>query len=119
MIYNLKNEMLESYNGTEHEIFPKYTSQLINWANQNAQGTRPKVVGQMSEIFPEFLNSVAEHPTIEDWKNFYTMTHPESVREATDKIGGVKFSLPGVIHVRDSFICSSVSAFSYFLYRQI
>lgn len=42
MIYKLKNEILESYNGTENEVFPKYTSQLINWANQNAQGTRPK-----------------------------------------------------------------------------
>jgi len=29
--------------------FPKYTTQLINLANQNAAGTRPKVVGQMSE----------------------------------------------------------------------
>lgn len=118
MIYNLKNEILELYNGTEHEIFPKYTSQLINWANQNAQGTRPKVVGQMSEIFPEFLNSVAEHPTIDDWKNFYTMTHPESVREATDKIGeGTSFP-PRCHSCKGCLICSSVSAFSYFLYRQ-
>ena len=101
MIYNLKNEILESYNGTEHEVFPKYTSQLINWANQNAQGTRPKVVGQMSEIFPEFLNSVAEHPTIEYWKKFYTMTHPESVREATDKIYAQVEKLKGAIRLID------------------
>ena len=33
--------------------FPKYTTQLINLANQNAQGTRPKVVGQMSELITE------------------------------------------------------------------
>jgi len=25
--------------------FPKYTTQIMNLANQNAQGTRPKVVG--------------------------------------------------------------------------
>ena len=34
--------------------FPKYSTQLINLANQNAQGTRPKVVGQMSELSKEF-----------------------------------------------------------------
>lgn len=27
----------------EPKIFPKYTTQLINMANQNAQGTRPKM----------------------------------------------------------------------------
>lgn len=30
--------------------FPKYTTMLINQINQTAQGTRPKVVGQMSEL---------------------------------------------------------------------
>lgn len=30
--------------------FPKYTTQIMNLANQNAQGTRPNVVGQMSEL---------------------------------------------------------------------
>ena len=34
--------------------FPKYTTQLMNLANQNAQGTRPSVVGQMSELIQEF-----------------------------------------------------------------
>ena len=27
--------------------FPKYTTQIMNLANQNAQGTRPRVAGQM------------------------------------------------------------------------
>jgi len=30
--------------------FPKYTTQILNLANQNSQGTRPKVVGQMSDL---------------------------------------------------------------------
>jgi len=30
--------------------FPKYVGPLINLSNQYAQGTRPKVVGQMSEL---------------------------------------------------------------------
>ncbi len=85
MIYNLKNESIEGYNNSENYSFPKYTSQLINWANQNAQGTRPKVVGQMSELFPEFV-SKTEHVAIEYWKRFYIMHHPDAFNEATDKI---------------------------------
>ena len=85
MIYNLKNENIEGYNNSENYSFPKYTSQLINWANQNAQGTRPKVVGQLSELFPEFV-SKTEHIDIEYWKRFYVMQHPDAFKEATDKI---------------------------------
>jgi hypothetical protein len=36
--------------------FPKYATQLLNLANQNAQGTRPKIVGQMSELIQECLD---------------------------------------------------------------
>lgn len=34
--------------------YPKYATQIMNLANQNAQGTRPNVVGQMSELIQEF-----------------------------------------------------------------
>ena len=37
----------QSYN------FPKYTTQIINQASQNMQATRPKVVGQMSELIQQ------------------------------------------------------------------
>jgi len=40
--------------------YPKYTTQLLNLANQNAQGTRPKVVGQMSELIREFDGRTVE-----------------------------------------------------------
>ena len=85
MNYTLKNESIEDYNQSESYTFPKYTSQLINWANQNAQGTRPKVVGQMSELFPEFMTHT-ERISIEYWKRFYVMQHPHAFEEATDKI---------------------------------
>ena len=85
MNYTLKNERIEDYNQSDSYAFPKYTSQLINWANQNAQGTRPRVVGQMSELFPEFM-SHTEHITLEYWKRFYLMQHPHAFEEATDKI---------------------------------
>ena len=34
--------------------FPKYTTQLMTLVNSNAQGTRPKIVGQMSDLIQEF-----------------------------------------------------------------
>ena len=85
MNYTLKNENIESYNESESYTFPKYTSQLINWANQNAQGTRPVVVGQMSELFPEFMASDSEM-TIDGWREWYINRYPDAFEKATDKI---------------------------------
>lgn len=85
MIYKLKNEQIQDYNNSESYTFPKYTSQLINWANQNAQGTRPKVVGQMSELFPEFVKT-SEHLLIKHWKHYYISQYPNAIENATDKI---------------------------------
>jgi len=61
--------------------FPKYTTQLINLANQNAGGTRPKVVGQMSELIKEcpgvcFL----------DWVDWYQDRMPDAIENATAKV---------------------------------
>lgn len=85
MNYTLKNENIENYNDSEGYVFPKYTSQLINWANQNAQGTRPVVVGQMSDLFPEFMAS-GSNMTIEAWKDWYVKKQPEAFDKATAKI---------------------------------
>lgn len=85
MIYSIKNEDIEIYNNSDPFSFPKYTSQLINWANQNAQGTRPAVVGQMSELFPEFLESDYQ-TTIDDWRDWYTKRYPDAFERATNKI---------------------------------
>ena len=85
MNYTLKNESIEAYNESTAYSFPKYTSQLINWANQNAQGTRPVVVGQMSDLFPEFMASGKEI-TIDSWRKWYTERYPDAFEKATDKI---------------------------------
>ena len=85
MKFTIKNEELVVLNGIDTPNFPKYTSQLINWANQNAQGTRPVVVGQMSELFPEFMASGSDI-TIENWRNWYIERYPDAFAKATDKI---------------------------------
>ena len=61
--------------------FPKYTTQLINLANQNAQGTRPKIVGQMSELIQEFPGK-----QYEDWVTWYRGKKPEAIENATNRI---------------------------------
>jgi len=74
------------------ETFPKYSTQLINLANQNAQGTRPKVVGQLSELIQEFSGK-----TLDDWKEWYLERHPKSIKDATDKIYDMISSFKNVL----------------------
>lgn len=50
--------------------FPKYTTQIMNTANQNSQATRSRVVGQMSELIQEYKEEYP-HGDFEDWKRFY------------------------------------------------
>lgn len=67
--------------------FPKYTTQIMNTANQNSQGTRPDTVGQLSEIIEEYK---AEYPdgNFDDWQQFYYEEYngEERIEEATDKV---------------------------------
>ncbi|SCZ81147.1 MjaI family restriction endonuclease [Acidaminobacter hydrogenoformans] len=100
MNYSLKNESIQAYNESNPSSFPKYTSQLINWANQNAQGTRAVVVGQMSDLFPEFMNS-SEEINIEEWRKWYVERYPDSFEKATDKIYGQVQNLRNAIPLID------------------
>ncbi len=61
--------------------FPKYTTQIMNLANQNAGGTRPRVVGQMTELFTEFSGR-----NFEEWKAWYLQRNPAAIEEATERI---------------------------------
>jgi len=60
--------------------FPKYTTQLINLANQNSQATRPCYVGQMSDLIQEFPGHAYEK-----WVQWYIEKHPDAIDQATDK----------------------------------
>lgn len=77
----IKNKELEELLNTETFNFPKYSIQILNLANQNAQGTRPKVVGQLSELIQEFQGR-----TIKEWERWYLDKHPEAIKNATSKI---------------------------------
>lgn len=81
MKIKIKNEELVKELIGEIKNFPKYTTQLINLANQNSQGTRPRVIGQLSELIQECPSK-----TYEGWKKWYLEKHPEAINNATEKI---------------------------------
>jgi len=72
---------IRKYLDIETPEFPKYISPLINLANQYAQGTRPKVVGHMSELIQEF-----EGKTLKEWEERYLKKKPDAIKNATEKI---------------------------------
>jgi len=80
-MFKIKNgELIKEISG-EAKQFPKYTTQIINLANQNAQGTRPKVVGQLSELIQE-----CPHKEYSKWKEWYLQKQPKAISDATDKV---------------------------------
>lgn len=77
----MRNEEITQWLDADVVSFPKYATQLINLANQNAQGTRPEVVGQMSELIQEFRGR-----KLEEWEKWYLSRHPEALEKAKTKI---------------------------------
>ena len=81
MKITIPNAELQSIAAGQPYRYPKYTTQLINLANQNAQGTRPRIVGQMTELINEF-----EGKLFEEWEAWYMDRFPEAIEQATDRI---------------------------------
>ncbi len=61
--------------------FPKYVSGLLNQVNRITQATRPKNVGQMTELFKEFKGD-----KYSEWVSFYKKKMPKALDLATEKI---------------------------------
>jgi len=80
----ITNEEIKELLGVKSFEFPKYSTQIINLANQNAQGTRPAVVGQMSDLIQEFSGK-----SIKEWEEWYLKQHPDAIQKATEKITGM------------------------------
>ena len=81
MEFKIKVEEIRRLMEIENPEFPKYATQILNLANQNAQATRPKVVGQMSELIKEFTGR-----TLDEWEDWYLERYPDSIDKATKKI---------------------------------
>ena len=76
----LNADIQETISGVKIE-FPKYTTQVMNLANSNAQATRPKNVGQLSDLIQEFKGN-----KISEWRTFYTEKYPNAIKEAAKKV---------------------------------
>jgi hypothetical protein len=48
----------------------KYIGSVVNVANSFSQATRPKHVGQMSDLIQEY-RSTTDNPNVNGWENFY------------------------------------------------
>lgn len=67
---------------TDEEIaLPKYASSIINRANFFAGGTRPQIVGQMTELIQQ-----AKPKSYKEWEKWYLERHPDSIDKAVDMI---------------------------------
>lgn len=74
------SEVRELLSGKTYS-YPKYATQIMNLANQNAQGTRAKIVGQMSDLIQEF-----EGTALSEWEKWYLESHPDAIDNATEKV---------------------------------
>tara|TARA_B100000212_G_scaffold221690_1_gene167969 strand:+ start:86 stop:679 length:594 start_codon:yes stop_codon:yes gene_type:complete len=80
-IFTIKTEIVKSELGIPNIDFPRYTTQIINLAGSNSAATRPKVVGQMSDLTVESGAS-----TLDEWRTFYLNRRPDAHQAAADKI---------------------------------
>lgn len=77
----ITNQKITALLTAESPSFPKYATQIINLANQNAGATKPKIVGQMSELIQQFDGS-----EFKKWEEWYLAQHPNAIKQATEKI---------------------------------
>ena len=74
------NEIKELICGEIYE-FPKYSTGILNLANRISGGTRPRIVGQMTDLIQEF-----EGKSIKEWAKWYKEKYPNAINNATEKI---------------------------------
>jgi uncharacterized protein YukE len=92
----LSNKQIRDLLNIETPEFPKYVKQLINTANQNAQGTRPRVVGQMTDLIQQFTGK-----TFPEWEEWYLKQKPDALKTATDKVVSMVGNLKGALNKVD------------------
>jgi len=81
MKVKLTNEQIRQALEIPSPVFPKYVKPIINMVNQNAQGTRPRVVGQLTDLIQEFPGK-----TLEEWEQWYLRRYPNAINNAKEKI---------------------------------
>jgi ribosomal protein S19 len=81
MKIKITDKEIREYLDIETTEFPKYISPLINLANRFAQGTRPRIVGQMTELIHQFTGK-----KVSEWEQWYLKQKPEAIKNATEMV---------------------------------
>ena len=82
--FTLTNDEIRELSGFKKLELQKYASFFINWANRWSQGTRPKVVGQMTDLIQDFSGR-----TKDEWKEWYLEQYPDAIEKSTIIIEGM------------------------------
>ncbi len=86
----LKNKIKKAGVADELYPLPKYAAQIFNIISNTGQATRPKVVGQMSEIIPNFINNFYDekgvYPDYKDWEQFYLREYVSNYEDGFSKL---------------------------------
>lgn len=98
-ILKIDNKKLLELLNIDEPKFPKYSGPLMNLANRFIGGTRPKVVGQMSELIKEF-----EGKTFKEWEEWYLKKYPEAIEAAVEKIAQMLINFKEVLEKTDKKI---------------
>lgn len=96
MIKKIKNDEIAALSNAAIYHFPKYTTMIMNMVNGTAQATRPKVVGQMSELIQEF-----DGTTLEEWIEWYSTKKPDAIADATKKISALMVEIRKAMELID------------------
>ncbi len=94
---------------------PKYSTQIYNLISSNAQATRPKYVGQMSEIVPKFIkefhNETGKFPDWKDWKKYYLENHSDEYNAGKERLREYvqkhKEALEKILNDKDEILLSN------------
>lgn len=92
----IKNEEVAALSNATIYNFPKYTTMIVNLVNATAQATRPKVVGQMSDLIQEF-----DGKTLDEWIEWYSAKMPNAINEATAKISALMVEIKKAMDLID------------------
>ena len=84
--YKIGNKEIESIIiEKESYKYPKYVTQYLVLVNRNAQATRSAYIGQLSELFQEYVKST-KTPSVDGWREWYLKRYPDSIEDATKSI---------------------------------
>ena len=77
MKFEIAKSDLPDRSDSQPAALPKYASQILNLANQNAQGTIPKVVGQVTSMFQRFPGK-----TLREWEELGLVENVDAAIES-------------------------------------